>query len=81
MGLIALQGVKCAAQTKAAVPAGMARKTKLSPSAEMLKSTLPLRSTSNGELQTALLTGFAKQKRKCSVTTQLSLYSNLKVTT
>ena len=36
-------------------------------------------STFSGELQTALLIGFAKQKQKsCCVTTQLSLYSNLK---
>jgi len=32
-------GVKRAVQTKAAVPAGMTRKTKLSPSAEMVRST------------------------------------------
>jgi len=42
----------------------MARKTKLSLSAQMLESTPLLRSTSNGELQTALLIGFAKQKGK-----------------
>jgi len=42
----------------------MAIKTKLSPSAEMLKSTPLLRSTFSGELQTALLIGFVKQKRK-----------------
>jgi len=36
-------------------------------------------STFSGELQTALLIGFAKQKRKsCCVTTHLFLYSNLK---
>jgi len=67
-------------QTKATEPAGMARKTKLSPSAEMLKST-PLVRTASGELQTGLLIGFAKHKDTCRVATQLSLYSNLKVTT
>jgi len=37
-------------------------------------------STYNGDMQTALLIGFAKQKESCSVSTQRSLYSNLKVT-
>jgi len=56
---------------------GMARKTKLSPSAEMLKSTLVC-STFTGELQTALQMTLQNKKESCCVTTQLSQYSNIK---
>jgi len=37
-------------------------------------------STSSGDLQTAVLIDFASKKESYSVTTQLSHYSNLKVT-
>ena len=37
-------------------------------------------STFSGELQTALLMALQNIKESCCVTTQLSLYSNLKVT-
>ena len=70
------RGVKCAAQTKAAVPAGMARKTKLSPSAEVLKSTPLVQLSAVNCRQLCQLA--LQNKKDCSVTTQLSLYSNLK---
>jgi len=68
------------ARTKAAVPAEMVRKTKLSPSAEMLKST-PLVQLSAVTCKQVCYLALQYKKESCSVTPQLSLYSNLKVTT
>jgi len=52
--------VRCADESRGTLWYG--QKAKLSPSADMLKST-PAGSTSSGELQTALLISFAKQKK------------------
>jgi len=77
-----LQGAKCAAQPITAVPACWdGQKTKQPPPAEMLKWKQLLVQV---QLQRWISNSFVKltlqsKKKSCSVATQLSLYSNLKV--